>query len=67
MGEGEEIDTIISGFLFDTWMKFSVLKAEVSASANAEEANRPDCVLNKYDYFGYGNLFPIMIFFILII
>jgi len=39
-----------------------VLKAEVSASANAEEANRPDYVLNKYDYFGYGKLFPIMIF-----
>jgi len=29
-------------------------QAEVSASANAEEANRPDYVLNKYDYFGYG-------------
>jgi acyl-coenzyme A thioesterase 1/2/4 len=29
-------------------------QAEVSASVNAEEANRPDYVLNKYDYFGYG-------------
>ncbi|OEL21936.1 Acyl-coenzyme A thioesterase 8, partial [Dichanthelium oligosanthes] len=29
-------------------------QAEVSAPANAEEANRPDYVLNKYDYFGYG-------------
>ncbi|KAL6903839.1 hypothetical protein ACP4OV_004652 [Aristida adscensionis] len=29
-------------------------QAEVSAPANSEEANRPDYVLNKYDYFGYG-------------
>ncbi|KAF7017816.1 hypothetical protein CFC21_031183 [Triticum aestivum] len=29
-------------------------QAEVSAPANTEEANRPDYVLNKYDYFGYG-------------
>ncbi|CAL5030603.1 unnamed protein product [Urochloa decumbens] len=29
-------------------------QAEVSAPANAEEANRPDYVLNKCDYFGYG-------------
>ncbi|TVU14921.1 hypothetical protein EJB05_38418 [Eragrostis curvula] len=29
-------------------------QAEVSAPANAEEANNPDYVLNKYDYFGYG-------------
>ncbi|GJN26768.1 hypothetical protein PR202_gb14726 [Eleusine coracana subsp. coracana] len=29
-------------------------QAEVSAPANAEEANRPDYILNKYDYFGYG-------------
>jgi hypothetical protein len=32
-----------------------ILQAEVSAPANTEEANRPDYVLNKYDYFGYGN------------
>jgi hypothetical protein len=38
-----------------------ILKAEVSAPANAEEANRPDYVLNKYDYFGYGKTFPVMI------
>ncbi|BAF15447.1 acyl-CoA hydrolase 2 isoform X2 [Oryza sativa Japonica Group] len=29
-------------------------QAEVSAPANTEEENRPDYVLNKYDYFGYG-------------
>ncbi|KAL6651186.1 hypothetical protein ACP70R_010111 [Stipagrostis hirtigluma subsp. patula] len=29
-------------------------QAEVSAPTNSEEANRPDYVLNKYDYFGYG-------------
>uniref|UniRef100_A0ACD5UUG3 Uncharacterized protein n=1 Tax=Avena sativa TaxID=4498 RepID=A0ACD5UUG3_AVESA len=29
-------------------------QAEVSAPGNTEEANRPDYVLNKYDYFGYG-------------
>ncbi|XP_066348856.1 acyl-CoA hydrolase 2-like [Miscanthus floridulus] len=29
-------------------------QVEVSAPANAEEANLPDYVLNKYDYFGYG-------------
>uniref|UniRef100_A0ACD5UDN5 Uncharacterized protein n=1 Tax=Avena sativa TaxID=4498 RepID=A0ACD5UDN5_AVESA len=29
-------------------------QAEVSAPANTEETNRPDYVLNKYDYFGYG-------------
>ncbi|WVZ86690.1 hypothetical protein U9M48_033439 [Paspalum notatum var. saurae] len=29
-------------------------QAEVSAPANGEEANRPDYILNKYDYFGYG-------------
>jgi hypothetical protein len=38
-----------------------VLKAEVSAPANAEE-DRPDYVLNKYDYFGYGKILPIIIF-----
>jgi hypothetical protein len=32
-----------------------ILQAEVSAPANTEEENRPDYVLNKYDYFGYGN------------
>ncbi|KAF0891273.1 hypothetical protein E2562_009450 [Oryza meyeriana var. granulata] len=29
-------------------------QAEVSAPAHTEEENRPDYVLNKYDYFGYG-------------
>ena len=38
-----------------------ILKAEVSSPANAEEANRPDYVLNKYDYFGYGKTFAVMI------
>jgi hypothetical protein len=42
-----------------------VLKAEVTAPANAEEANRPDYVLNKYDYFGYGKIFLIMIFIVI--
>ncbi|KAG8065697.1 hypothetical protein GUJ93_ZPchr0004g40042 [Zizania palustris] len=31
-------------------------QAEVSAPANTEEENRPDYVLNKYDYFGYADL-----------
>lgn len=38
-----------------------IMKAEVSAPANAEDENRPDYVLNKYDYFGYGKTFPVMI------
>ncbi|KAF0891275.1 hypothetical protein E2562_009452 [Oryza meyeriana var. granulata] len=29
-------------------------QAEVSAPAHTDEENRPDYVLNKYDYFGYG-------------
>jgi hypothetical protein len=40
------------------------LKAEVSAPANAEE-DRPDYVLNKYDYFGYGKILPIIIFMVI--
>ncbi|XP_062183870.1 acyl-CoA hydrolase 2-like isoform X7 [Phragmites australis] len=55
MGEGTEADAILSS---DTFCYLNniliVLKAEVSAPANTEEANRPDYVLNKYDYFGYG-------------
>jgi hypothetical protein len=39
-----------------------ISQAEVSAPANTEEANRPDYVLNKYDYFGYGNTYSIHAF-----
>jgi acyl-coenzyme A thioesterase 1/2/4 len=35
-------------------------QAEVSAPANTEEENRPDYVLNKYDYFGYGKNYHYM-------
>lgn len=41
------------------------LQAEVSAPANTEEANRPDYVLNKYDYFGYGKTSLYMILVLL--
>ncbi|CAM0903395.1 unnamed protein product [Alopecurus aequalis] len=31
-----------------------ILDGQAEVSAPSEEANRPDYVLNKYDYFGYG-------------
>nr|CAB3485390.1 unnamed protein product [Digitaria exilis] len=43
--EGEPVDGLY--IIFDG-------QAEVSAPANSEETNRPDYLLNKYDYFGYG-------------
>ena len=63
VGVGAEADSIFSSnntfcYLNDILI---ILKAEVSSPANAEEANRPDYVLNKYDYFGYGKTFAVMI------
>lgn len=62
VGVGAEADSIFSSNIFCYFNDILIiLKAEVSAPANAEEANRPDYVLNKYDYFGYGKTFHVMI------